>query len=127
MSRSANRPFVLAPWGYCLLVCFLLSPPATAQQQILGNIIGHMRVLRGDSPPERIMVSLEVRGAPMDSVYSDSSGTFGFHNLSPNQYYVVVNDDKYEPIRRSVIIEATTMSPNVSLDVILVPKKRSQR
>lgn len=122
MIRSANRPFVPALL-WCLLVCSLLSSVASAQQQILGNIIGHMHVQRGDSPPERIMVSLEVRGAPMDSVYSDSSGTFGFHGLSPNQYYVVVNDDKYEPIRRSVIIEATTMSPNVSIDVILVPKK----
>lgn len=118
----AHRLIVLAAW-WSLLVFALLPPSAAAQQQILGNIIGHMHVQRGDSPSERIMVSLEVRGAPMDSAYSDSSGTFGFHNLSPNQYYIVINDEKYEPIRRSVIIEATTMSPNVSLDVILVPKK----
>ena len=112
------------PWWFCLLVCSLLSSSAVAQQQILGNIIGHIRVLRGDTPPERVMLSLEVRGAPMDSTYCDSSGTFGFHNLGPNPYYVVINDDKYEPIRRLVVIETTTMSPNMFVDIILTPKKQ---
>jgi len=99
---------------------------AVAQQQILGNIIGHIRVLRGDTPPERVMVSLEVRGAPMDSVYCDSSGTFGFHNLGPNPYYVNVDDEKYEPVRKQVVIDATSMSPTVFVDIILIPKKKDK-
>jgi tetratricopeptide (TPR) repeat protein len=116
------------PLSTKLLLCFclLFTSPAVAQQQILGNIIGHIRVLRGDTPPERVMVSLEVRGAPMDSVYCDSSGTFGFHNLGPNPYYVNVDDEKYEPIRKQVVIDATSMSPTVFVDIILIPKKKEK-
>ncbi len=109
-----------------LLVFLLFCATAAAQQQIEGNIIGHMRVLRGDTPPERLMVTLEVRGAPMDSTYCDSSGTFGFHNLAPNPYYVLVNDDKYEPIRQLAVIDATSMSPNVFVNLVLIPRKKTQ-
>jgi hypothetical protein len=100
--------------------CFL----ASAQQQTLGNIVGHIRVQRGDTPPQRVMVTLEMRGAPMDSVYSDSSGTFGFHSLYPNPYYVVVNDDSYEPVRKLVVIDPTMMSPVAFVDIILIPKNK---
>ena len=112
--------------SYAFLAVLAFSVSASAQQQILGNIVGHMRVLRGDTPPERVMVTLEVRGAPMDSTYCDSSGTFGFHNLGPNPYYVVVNDDKYEPIRHLAVIDATMMAPNVFVDIVLIPKKKAQ-
>ena len=103
----------------------LLAVPlaASGQQQILGNIVGQITVARGDSPPESILVTLEVRGAPMDSVYADSSGTFGFHNLGPNPYYVVVNDEHYEPIRREVVIDPNMQSPTVYVTLTLVPKK----
>ncbi len=107
-------------------LCLSLASCAHGQQQIEGNIIGHIRVMRGDTPPERVMVTLEVRGAPMDSMYCDSSGTFGFHNLGPNPYYVIVNDDKYEPIRQLVVIDATSMSPTVFVDLTLIPKKKPQ-
>jgi TolA-binding protein len=105
--------------------CFLrgLCVPVLGQQQTLGSVVGHMRVLRGDSPPQRVLISLELRGAPVDSVYSDSSGTFGFHNLYPNTYYIVVDDEQYEPMRRIVVIDAVTLSPNVFVDITLVPKK----
>ena len=98
--RESSGSFASRSWSYGVTlahVCSSFSVPRTsAQQQTLGSIVGHMRVARGDAPPERILVTLEVRGAPMDSVYTDSSGTFGFHNLGPNPYYVVVNDDSYE-------------------------------
>jgi len=107
-------------------LCLALSMLAQGQQQIEGNIVGHIRVLRGDVPPERVMVTLEVRGAPMDSAYCDSSGTFGFHNLGANPYYVIVNDEKYEPIRKQVVIDPTQMAPIVFVDLILVPKKSAK-
>ena len=102
----------------------LLCPRAPAQQQTLGSIVGHVSVARGDAPPERIMVTLEVRGAPMDSVYADSSGTFGFHNLGPNPYYVVVNDEDYEPVRRETVIDPNFQAPTVYLELTLVPRKK---
>ena len=111
-----------------LVACasFFLWPGGEAQQQTLGNVIGHINVLRGDSPPERILVTLEVRGAPMDSVYTDSSGTFGFHNLGPNPYYVTVNDDHYEPVRRQVVIDPIQQAPTVYMEITLVPKKKEK-
>jgi len=122
MTVYGSRRF---PSLHLLFFLLLLCANGTAQQ-IEGNIIGHMRVLRGDTPPERVMVTLEVRGAPMDSTYCDSSGTFGFHNLGPNPYYVLVNDDKYEPIRQLAVIDATSMSPTVFVDLVLIPKKKTE-
>jgi Flp pilus assembly protein TadD len=122
--RAQIRSFTLA-----LLVCaffFASILPTFSQQQTLGSIVGHMRVQRGDTPPQRVLVSLEMRGAPMDSVYTDSSGTFGFHSLYPNSYDVVVNDDNYEVVRRSVVIDASMMGPTLFVDIILVPKKKAQ-
>jgi hypothetical protein len=82
-----------------------------------------MRVLRGDTPAQRVLVSLELRGAPMDSVYCDSSGTFGFHGLYPNPYYLIIDDPQYEPVRRLVTIDSTGMSSNVFVDITLIPRK----
>jgi tetratricopeptide (TPR) repeat protein len=122
MSREPRTKALL------LSVCvwLLASVGALAQQQTLGNVVGHINVQRGDSPPERILVTLEIRGAPMDSVYTDSSGTFGFHNLGPNSYYVTVNDDHYEPLRRQVVIDPVQQSPTVYLELTLVPKKKEK-
>jgi len=72
------------------------------------------------------MVVLEVRGAPMDSAYTDSSGTFGFHGLGPNPYYLVVNDEHYEPVRQMVVIDPTSQAPTVYVEITLVPKKKDK-
>lgn len=105
---------------FACVVC--LSSASFAQQQTLGHIIGHIRISRGDAPPERVLVSLDVRGAPMDSVYTDSGGTFGFHSLGANAYNVVINDDHYEPVQREANIDPSMMTPVVFLDITLVPK-----
>jgi tetratricopeptide (TPR) repeat protein len=85
-----------------------------------------MRVSRGDTPPQRVLVTLEMRGAPMESSYTDSSGTFGFHSLYPNPYYVVVSDDNYELVRQLVVIDPNTMATPVFVEITLVPKKKAQ-
>jgi tetratricopeptide (TPR) repeat protein len=59
----------------------------------------------------------------MDSIFSDSSGTFGFHSLHPDPYYVVVNDDDYEVVRRLAVIDPAMLSPTVYVDIALIPKK----
>jgi Tfp pilus assembly protein PilF len=104
----------------------LLLSLSISAQQTQGNVVGHVRVLRADTPPEPVMVTLEVRGAPMDSVYTDSSGTFGFHSLGANPYYVVVNDDQYESVRRLIVIDPSIQSPTVFVDITLVPKKKEK-
>jgi tetratricopeptide (TPR) repeat protein len=119
-SRNVLRGFLLSICACCVL------PLAAFAQQSLGSIVGHVRVSRGDTPPQRVLVTLEMRGAPMESTYTDSSGTFGFHGLYPNAYYVALSDDSYENIRREVIIDPNTMGTPVFVDIILIPKKRDE-
>ena len=120
-ARNASSALLL-----CACACVALCVTSSAQQQTLGNVIGHIRVQRGDAPPQRVLVTLEMRGAPMESTYTDSSGTFGFHSLYPNPYTVVVSDDNYEDVRRQVVIDPTMMAPAVFVDIALIPKKKEK-
>jgi len=113
----------LFSWSVAICVCLVLPLTLSAQQQTLGSIVGRVRVVRGSSPAEPVLVSLEFRSAIMDSVYTDSSGTYGFHNLYPNLYNVIVNDGGYEPVRQRAVVDASMMSPTVMVDITLVPKK----
>jgi tetratricopeptide (TPR) repeat protein len=115
------RKFLLS-WCAAICVCLVLPLTLFAQQQSLGSIVGRVRVVRGSSPAEPVLVSLEFRSAIMDSVYTDSSGTYGFHNLYPNLYNVIVNDGGYEPVRQRAVVDASMMSPTVMVDITLVPK-----
>jgi tetratricopeptide (TPR) repeat protein len=72
------------------------------------------------------MVTLEVRGATMESTYTDSQGTFGFHQLLPNSYYVNINDDHYQPVRAKADIQSISLSPTVYLKLDLVPKSSAK-
>lgn len=123
------------PWPFCLrgpsyflalLLCCgaAIIPFASAQQstQTLGTIIGRIHVPRGGAPPEQILVLLQVRGATMDSVYADSQGTYGFRNLAPNPYTIVINHENYEPIQKEAVIPPSSLAPMVFIDVTLVPK-----
>jgi predicted Zn-dependent protease len=88
----------------------------------LGSIVGRVRVVRGDTPPQRVLVSLELRATPMNSVYTDSQGAFGFHGLQPDSYEVTVDDDQYQPARVAAVMHPTTLSPTVYVEIQLVPK-----
>jgi hypothetical protein len=110
-----------------ILFCFAGCSTTLAQQsQVLGSIMGHIHVARAGAPPERILVTLEVRGAAMDSVYTDSQGTFGFHSLEPNPYYITLNDEHYQPVRIAAIVAPVSLSPTVFLDITLIPKEPSK-
>jgi tetratricopeptide (TPR) repeat protein len=78
------------------LLMFLL--PGSALAQDVGKVIGEIRVTRGGSPPHAIMVELQLRGATINSAYTDTQGTFGFYGLQSNGYHVIVNDDDYYPV-----------------------------
>jgi Flp pilus assembly protein TadD len=92
------------------------------QAQVLGSIIGRATVVRSGAPPQRVLVSLMFRGAAIESAYTDSQGTFGFHNLEPNPYTVRIDDDPYVPVEQSAIIEANNLAPMIFLNINLVPK-----
>jgi len=62
----------------------------------------------------------------MESVYTDSQGTFGFHNLGPNPYTISIDDDQYQPVQEPAVIEANSLTPVVFLNITLVPKKQAK-
>jgi Flp pilus assembly protein TadD len=105
---------------------WLAVSPQIWAQQILGSIIGRARDERGDAPAQRVLVNLEFRGASMNSVFTDAQGTFGFHTLTPNSYTVRIDDDHYQPVEKLAVIEATSMSPIVFVDITLIPKKTAE-
>lgn len=105
-------------------LCFFLLAclPALAQQVTLGSIVGRVRVERGDTPAQRILITLEYLGAPQNSIYTDGEGAFGFHNLSPGPYSLIVTDEAYEPVRKQAEIQATSLGPVTFVDITLTPK-----
>jgi tetratricopeptide (TPR) repeat protein len=123
-AKRGSRGFLRLP----LVIFWLaLGGQSLAQTgQTLGSIIGRVRDEQGNAPPQRILVNLEFRGATMNSVFTDAQGTYGFHTLAPNPYTVSINDDRYEPVEKATVLEATSMSPLVFVDITLIPKKTGQ-
>ena len=98
----------LCPW---ILLALALLMPSTlvGQTQVLGKIIGQIRVERGEDPPHQILVELRLRGGTVESVYADNEGRFGFSNLQANGYRVAVSDESYYPAE-----ERADVNPSVS-------------
>ncbi len=107
--------------GLWLAALMLLCGGVVHAQETEGNIIGQIRLVNGSSPDERIQVSLEGRGAVVDVTYCDHEGRFGFHQLLPNAYSVVIETEGYQPVRQQVIVNPTT-SPTNFVHVVLRPK-----
>ena len=63
----------------------------------MGSIVGVARVVRG-SFPEPVLVNLQVRGATIQSTYTDAEGRFGFNAIYANMYHVMINDDQYQSV-----------------------------
>src|ERR1700694_2584011 len=109
-----------------LLASFLIPQQLSAQQNQLGKIIGNVRVVKGDFPAHPVLMSLEMRGSPIQSVYTDDAGRFGFYSLVANKYRVSVNDDAYEPVS-----EQTEVNPDASpmnfVQITLVPRPDAKK
>ena len=107
-----------------ILSIFVFCAAVDGQQtsETLGSIIGHLRIARGEAPSVPVLVLLQIHGATMDSVYTDSQGTYGFHNLHPNPYRVVINDDRFQQEEREAVITPTNLMPVVFVDITLTPK-----
>jgi tetratricopeptide (TPR) repeat protein len=82
-------------WIALALTCCLSS---VVLAQDAGRITGEIHMAKGDFPPHPILVVLELRSAPITSVYADALGRFGFYQLESNPYHVIVNDDDYYPV-----------------------------
>ena len=110
-----------------ITLAFLALPiQLCAQQNQLGKIVGNVRVVKGVFPPRPVLVILEMRGAPIESMYCDDQGRFGFYSLVNNAYRVSINDDAYEPVS-----EATDVNPEVStmnfVQLYLVPRANAKK
>lgn len=114
-------------WWLALLTTILVARPLLSQQSNqTGRIIGNIRVFRADFPPHPVLVSLEMRGAPIASSYCDDQGRFGFYNLVANEYKVTVSDDDYEPVSESTDLNPDTSSTNF-VNVTLIPRKKEKK
>lgn len=110
-----------------LLVSSILLPSALfAQQQELSNIVGQLRVARGDFPSHQIMVQLLFRGSSLTSTYADTEGKFGFEGLVSGEYHIVINDDDYDPVDERVIIHSD-ITANALAFLILRPRQSVQK
>jgi tetratricopeptide (TPR) repeat protein len=117
------------PFKRCILfllgfVAFFVVAPVLRAQDT-GDLVGEVRLsTTGGFPPQKVMVSLQIRGAPMDSVYCDNEGRFAFYNLLPNLYYVAIESDDYQPVRVSVVVNPK-ISRTSSVHISLMPKEKA--
>ena len=114
-ARSSRIPF-----GLLLAVLFFLSAGVLHAQEE-GNIAGQIHLENGQWPDQPIRVTLEGRGAVVDTGYSDAEGHFGFSGLLPNTYYVVIETEGYQPVRQPVDVNPLQMPTNF-VRVVLRPK-----
>src|SRR5713226_1623822 len=115
-----GRGWQAVVWS-ALLAFFVIPSQLSAQQNQLARIIGNVRVSRGDFPPHPVLISLEMRGTPIGSVYCDDQGRFGFYSLVANQYRVSVSDDAYEPFSETTDVNPAT-SPTNFVQITLAPR-----
>src|SRR2546422_7014150 len=112
MGEDETRPRGVS-CGLQLAVLLLLSAGVLQAQEQQGNISGQIRLVDGVFPAERIRVTLEGRGLVVDVTYGDSEGRFGFNNLLPNAYWVVIDTEGYQPVRLQVVVNPATMQTNL--------------
>ncbi|MFZ3266772.1 MAG: tetratricopeptide repeat protein [Terriglobales bacterium] len=108
------------------LLAFASAHQLCAQQLQLGKIIGTVRVVRGDFPPNPVLVSLEMRGSPIGNAYCDDQGRFGFYSLVANEYRVSINDDAYEPVSSTVEVDPSA-APTNFVNIQLMPRANTKK
>jgi tetratricopeptide (TPR) repeat protein len=106
-----------------LLLC-ALSNFLPAQQSQQYSLMGEIRISRASFPPRRIEVILETRGVRAGATYADDEGKFGFNQLVPNVYYVVIKDPDFEPVRQSYEIRELSGSNNF-VQITLIARNRA--
>jgi len=109
-----------------LLLAYFAIPTLTNAQAEQGSIVGQIRISPGSLPSHPIMVTIETRGAVVNSAYSDNEGRFGINGLPGNIYHVVINEDEYEPIRETVNLNPG-VNPLQILTIFLVPRPTDKK
>jgi len=109
-----------------LLIAVAIPARLSAQQNQLGKIIGTLRVLKGDFPVHPVLVSLAMRGSPIDSKYCDDQGRFGFYSLVANDYEISINDDAYETVNETAHVNPESSATNF-VQIMLVPRPNAKK
>lgn len=91
-------------------------------QTTSGSIIGQIRIAPGTEIKAPVLVTLNSRGATVDSIYTDNEGRFGFNGLPANLYHIVINEDGYLPVQEEVSVDPVTSSMRI-LTIYLVPRE----
>ena len=112
--------------AFLLSATLLMSVPSMLAQQPLGRIVGQVRLIKGDSPQNPVMVELRFRGSTISSLYTDDQGRFGFYGLQANLYRVVIDDPGYYPVDEIANVNLL-VSPTVMLQIRLEPKKTTKQ
>src|SRR5439155_20723943 len=115
---------------FCLesiLTCFslLLICASSLRAQQLGNIIGEAHVARGDFPG-RVLVELQLHGAPIASQYTDEQGKFAFTSLTNNLYHIVIRDERFYPIDQQAMLDVSITAVTM-VQINLTPRQQSQK
>ena len=106
-----------------ILIPTLLCPVlAIAQSNKTGNIIGQVRVDRGNFT-HPVLVSIDARSTPYTSAYSDNEGRFEFTDLPANPYQISIQDSDYEPVRITTMLNPEVQPTNI-VNITLVPIRK---
>jgi len=110
------------PYRKPVLTCFsfLLISAATLCGQQTGKIVGEVHVVRSDFPG-RILVELQLHGAPIGSEYTDEQGKFAFSSLTNNLYHVVIHDDRFYPVDQQPMLDLS-ISTFTMVQINLMPR-----
>jgi tetratricopeptide (TPR) repeat protein len=107
-----------------LLISITLFFSTAVRAQQAWSITGSILTSRGDTPDRPLLITLQFRGSPIATAFSDSEGKFSFSELSPNPYRVVVNDDQYLPVDQPVEINPL-IPPPVFVQLRLSPRQNN--
>lgn len=135
LSSPEDRPFffwwlrgdamkALRPKLLLLGFGFLLATATSLWGQV-GTITGELHLARGDFPG-RVLVELQLRGAPIASEYCDEQGKFSFSSLSNNPYHIIIRDERFYPVDQLVIIDLSITSTSFA-QINLTPRQQVQK
>ncbi len=109
-----------------ILSCFvLLLIPSSLSAQQFGSIVGELHVTRSDFPG-RVLIELQLHGAPIASQYTDEQGKFAFTSLANNLYHIVIRDERFYPIDQQAMLDVSITAVTM-VQINLTPRQQSQK
>ena len=117
------RRFRLEPVLTCFSFFLIFAGSLWGQQ--LGNIVGEVHVVRSDFPG-RVLIELQLHGAPIASQYTDEQGKFGFPSLTNNLYHIVIRDDRFYPVDQQAILDVS-VTAIAMVQINLIPREQTRK